>query len=485
MDYTSIEELNEAFLTEEFEYTDQITVGDEVFEFKGSNKATIGEMMSGDFTGMVVFEGETDSIVFLYEFDENLSITPVGAESLNEAAKKKKKAKAKPKKKAKAKAKPAAKKSESKGPDIAGLKGNMKNTMDKHKIHLDKHIQKHGNVLKDLKDQLKTVGDAHKGDLEDTIKKVEDMLNGHREEMEKHASGHEERMKSLDDAYKELIRTHNDTSDRLGSDHSDRVEDLKATFDEFRDAHDEQMDHLKREHEMHRSSMKRDHEEHLKKIMNDHGDKLYDMKRDHGDKMFDMKRQHGEQLRSIQNKHEDRYRNTVKSHEENQEQMQQKHQTALDSVQQKHEESKIGTEAHVEIMNLHRSPAMKAKVDTGATICSLHADKMEVDRANGKVKFINKELSPHVISVPIASMSSVKSADGGLTYRPVILLNLRIKDKEIASVEVNLNDREHMTHPFLIGHNALEKGKFIIDPGYIGEGTEINFDYLQDVFREE
>jgi hypothetical protein len=50
---------------------------------------------------------------------------------------------------------------------------------------------------------------------------------------------------------------------------------------------------------------------------------------------------------------------------------------------------------------------------------------------------------------------------------------------------VNLNDREKMSHPFLIGQNALEKGKFIIDPNFMGEGQEIDFDYLQEIFTEE
>jgi hypothetical protein len=473
MDYKNLEELNESYKKGTFEFPSDMNVDGIPYHYAKSSDYNLPEMISGKL-GMIAYipeSNEHEDLIFL------TGTQPYKVVQLDEAAKKKAKAKKKPKAK-------SSTSSQSKGPDIAGLKGNMKNQMDKHKIHLDKHITKHGDVLKDLKQQMKDLGGANKGELEKHISKVEDMLNKHRGEMEKHAQGHDEKMRTLDDAYKELIQTHNDAVDRLGDEHSGKMDDLKAAFDEFRDAHDEQMDHLKREHEMHRSSMKRDHDEHVNKVMGDHGDKMYHMKRDHQDKIFDARRQSGEQLRRTQQGHEDKVNRMTQSHEENQEQMQMKHKGEMDTMQQKHNESKIGTEAHVEVLNLHGSPALKAKVDTGATICSLHADKMKVDQGSRTVKFTNKQLSPHIISVPVASMSSVKSADGGMTYRPVILLNLRIKEKEIASVEVNLNDREHMTHPFLIGHNALEKGKFIIDPGYIGEDEEIDFDYIQDILNE-
>lgn len=475
MNYENLEKLNESYKNGTFEFPDSITVGDASYHYARSSDYSITEMIKGK-KGMITYIPESK------EYDDLLfaiGINPHKIIQLNEAVKKKAKAKKK-----------LAKKPDSKGPDISSLKGSMKNTMDKHKLHIDKHVTKHNDVLKDLKKQMKELGGANKGELEKTIVKVEDMLTKHKGEMDNMASVHDEKIKGLDDAYKELIKTHNDAIEKLGSEHSGHVDDLKSIANEFIDSHEERMDHLKGEHEKHRKMMKGDHDEHLKKVMSDHDDRMYNMKRDHGDKMFDMKRYHGEQLKTTNQGHEDKMSRMSKSHEENQEQMQMKHKNEMDNMQQNHEESKIGTEAHVKILNLHSSPALKAKVDTGATICSLHADKIKVK--GDQVLFTNNDLSRgNTIRMPLAGSTPIRSADGGMQYRHVIKLNIQIKDKILQNIDVNLNDRDNMEHGFLIGHNALEQGKFIIDPSYVGgnsmrrESEEIDFDDLQEIFEDE
>lgn len=142
--------------------------------------------------------------------------------------------------------------------------------------------------------------------------------------------------------------------------------------------------------------------------------------------------------------------------------------------------------------------AIKGKVDTGAEISSLHADAFKI--VGDTVKFTNKELSENVISVPIADRQAVKSADGGVEYRPVIELDIEINGKAIRKAMFNLNDREQMEYPCLVGQNILEKTNFLVDPKMDdpNAGKEpfreddwvdlnefpINFDLLREEFKD-
>ncbi len=134
----------------------------------------------------------------------------------------------------------------------------------------------------------------------------------------------------------------------------------------------------------------------------------------------------------------------------------------LTGVNENAEPNTIGDIVRVKITNLPASKELKGKVDTGATISSLHAERWKLDGDN--VRFVCPELSPNVISVPLVDQQAVKSADGGTEYRPVVELNVKINDKMIQGVQFNLNDRGQMEFPILVGQNILEKGKFLIDP---------------------
>lgn len=121
----------------------------------------------------------------------------------------------------------------------------------------------------------------------------------------------------------------------------------------------------------------------------------------------------------------------------------------------------IGDVAHVRFTSLPGTPALKAKVDTGADICSLHVDHWVQD--GEKVHFTCKKLSPNRISIPMRDHQAVKSASG-TQYRPVVELSIKINDKLMNNVMFNLADRSGMDYPVLLGKNALEKGRFLIDP---------------------
>lgn len=135
-------------------------------------------------------------------------------------------------------------------------------------------------------------------------------------------------------------------------------------------------------------------------------------------------------------------------------------QRAMGQMNEKHE--LIGDVAILKIFLPSTTAALKGRVDTGAEISSLNADKFEI--ADGMVKFINKDISNNVISVPLAQQQAVKSADGGVEYRPVIELDIEVNGKPIRKALFNLNNRNHMEYPCLIGQNVLQKTNFLIDP---------------------
>ena len=141
----------------------------------------------------------------------------------------------------------------------------------------------------------------------------------------------------------------------------------------------------------------------------------------------------------------------------------------------------IGSTVEVKITNLPGSGMIKGKVDTGATICSLHAEKWSID--NDVVKFVCPELSQNVISAPLVDQQAVKSSDGGTEYRPVITLNIKINGKLLNDIQFNLNNRGQMEFPILIGQNALEKGRFLINP-MMNENGEFDWKIFEQAFND-
>jgi len=142
----------------------------------------------------------------------------------------------------------------------------------------------------------------------------------------------------------------------------------------------------------------------------------------------------------------------------------------------------IGSTVEVRITNIPGSAPMKGKVDTGADVCSLHAEEWHIN--NGTVRFKCPELSQNSITAPLVDHQAVKSADGGVEYRPVIDLNIKVNGKLLQKVMFNLNDRGQMKFPILIGRNALEAGKFKIDPS-LDEGQEIDWNYIHEQCKDD
>lgn len=140
------------------------------------------------------------------------------------------------------------------------------------------------------------------------------------------------------------------------------------------------------------------------------------------------------------------------------------------------------------LIDLPVANTLTGKVDTGADICSLHAENIQIDRGNQTVSFNCPPLSQNRFTMPLADQQAVRVPSSEKTvYRPVITLNMKVADKGLENIEVNLNDRSNMEHPFLVGQNALEAGNFIIDPNIIKDSLEIDdvFELLAEEFSDE
>ncbi len=114
---------------------------------------------------------------------------------------------------------------------------------------------------------------------------------------------------------------------------------------------------------------------------------------------------------------------------------------------------------------------VRAKLDTGALTSSIHAENIEIFRANDKdwVRFLfpygKKEGYPtgFMIERPILRESHVKERGGGLSSRYVIGIDICVSGNTFP-VEVSLADRDNFNYPIILGRRALS-GRFVVDPG--------------------
>jgi hypothetical protein len=111
-----------------------------------------------------------------------------------------------------------------------------------------------------------------------------------------------------------------------------------------------------------------------------------------------------------------------------------------------------------------------ARVDTGATTCSIHYEALEIEHASAspqenvgkRVRFLieNPAGEKEWISAKIVDRVKVRtSTDADERYK--VLLKLRWQDVE-KKVQVTLSDREKMKYPLLLGRNFL-RGDFLVD----------------------
>jgi hypothetical protein len=120
----------------------------------------------------------------------------------------------------------------------------------------------------------------------------------------------------------------------------------------------------------------------------------------------------------------------------------------------------IGFKAKIKIVGLTQTP-VNAKIDTGADICSIHAEDIVIKNETASFTFQNT-----TVTMPMAGKISVKTADGGIEERPLVNLTVIVphgdKETTVKNLSFNLNDRSSMESKILLGQNFIENGDFII-----------------------
>lgn len=114
-------------------------------------------------------------------------------------------------------------------------------------------------------------------------------------------------------------------------------------------------------------------------------------------------------------------------------------------------------------------PRLRARVDTGAKTCSLHASSIEIDSAAGEVSFTVYIGSPRgrpaqQCVAPLVGQRQVTNPGGRTELRAVIQTVIGIGDRQWP-VEVTLSDRSDMRFRMLLGRSAM-RGHCLVDPGH-------------------
>lgn len=106
---------------------------------------------------------------------------------------------------------------------------------------------------------------------------------------------------------------------------------------------------------------------------------------------------------------------------------------------------------------------LRAKLDTGARTCSVHATNIETLELDGKkwVKFTISDPSDEGgkrfrHKAPVVRISKVKNDRGGLDERFVVPLTFHLGGRKMEA-EFNLNDRSQMNYAVLLGRNVLSE----------------------------
>ncbi len=113
---------------------------------------------------------------------------------------------------------------------------------------------------------------------------------------------------------------------------------------------------------------------------------------------------------------------------------------------------------------------LKARIDTGAGLSSIHAKIIELCPAEGttaeRVIFEVHDRHERVrrLEREVVRWAGIKGKETpNRMRRPVVLLSFTLGDK-VLSGYVNLADRGHFLYPVLIGRSILKQGRFLIDP---------------------
>ncbi|MCB1711364.1 MAG: ATP-dependent zinc protease [Candidatus Riesia sp.] len=133
----------------------------------------------------------------------------------------------------------------------------------------------------------------------------------------------------------------------------------------------------------------------------------------------------------------------------------------------------IGSQIELILLGFNNNQGIMAKVDTGASFCSLHATDISTAPSNfDDGEMVTFTYNNQSYRMPVVNKQSVQNSDGGITYRPVVKFNVSMANKTYEDVLFNLNDRTDMTHEILLGQNLLKQSRVLVDPTLYMEHIE-------------
>lgn len=148
----------------------------------------------------------------------------------------------------------------------------------------------------------------------------------------------------------------------------------------------------------------------------------------------------------------------------------------------------IGHNLSIIITGFNNHDQIPAKVDTGAQICSLHAENIQIKSNQNMVSFT---FGDKKYTMPTHEFQSVQTADNGVENRPVVTFDIiipnndvNIKNRIIKKIKFNLNDRSNMPDKILLGQNFIKAGDFVVvSDNEINNVTEtiLNNDNFQNI----
>jgi len=120
----------------------------------------------------------------------------------------------------------------------------------------------------------------------------------------------------------------------------------------------------------------------------------------------------------------------------------------------------VGSLTKVIIKHFNNEEPIEARVDTGASISSIHGDNIEVDDTTIKFTFGKTRYKFHLARTSKIKQSSIDDPD----ERPVICVDMVIDGITLRNVELSVTDREHMEYNILLGRKTLVSGGFLVNP---------------------
>ena len=122
----------------------------------------------------------------------------------------------------------------------------------------------------------------------------------------------------------------------------------------------------------------------------------------------------------------------------------------------------VGVESNVIIKRFNDGKEIVARVDTGASLCSIHAENIEYVEEQKAALFTYNNVR---YKCRVVRVAHVRTADGELADRYVVHFDIVVDGNLINDVEFTLNDRADMKYDVLIGRNALKTAELVVDPG--------------------